>query len=341
MTTFSGRVSVAMAVCNGEKFLDQQLDSLLRQTRAPDEIIISDDASDDGTAGIVAGWQRRKPELIRVLTHPERLGSSRNFELAIAAATGDFIFPADQDDVWHPDKIARMTAAAEPDRPCGVFSDSAVTAADLTPTGVTHWECRGFSSARLAAGFAAGPAERLGFFLRRVPAAGHDMAFSAALRPLLLPFPALPDCYDSWIGLVLAALDLWKIIPEPLVDFRQHTANASGSGRISGWSDQLRTAIRSAAGDSAVWHVRLYDELIRRLDRRLGPEVRFRLADRRDHSAARAAMNVPLGRRWPLIAGEIRNRRYFHYGRGWKSVVQDLLLRRATATGPGTESPET
>ena len=102
-------LSVALASYNGERYIAEQLDSIARQTRLPDELIISDDASTDSTPAIVHEFAQRVPFPVRFLQH-ERLGSTGNFELAIAACQGDIIFLCDQDDVWYPNKIEVIEA---------------------------------------------------------------------------------------------------------------------------------------------------------------------------------------------------------------------------------------
>lgn len=321
------KISVAMATCNGEAFLEQQLDSIFSQSVPPDEIVICDDRSDDGTVSIAEAWRRRHPGAIRLLRNPVRLGSSRNFERAISEASGDVIFLADQDDVWLPGRVEQMCRLlSSPETTGGVFCDSAVVDRELRDTGVGHWECRGFSAAALEA------ARRTDdgvfrLFLKRVPAAGHDMAFRAALRPLLLPFPALPECHDTWIGLLLAALGKWEFTSEKLTLFRQHETNASRSGRRPGWIGQWREAKRSIRSGTFAWNAELFRRLIERLGDHPPAETAALLRDRMEHSLTRSAMACGWLRRLPLIGREVRNGRYFRYGRGWKSVVQDLLLQ--------------
>jgi hypothetical protein len=73
--------------------------------------------------------------------------------------------------------------------------------------------------------------------------------------------------------------------------------------------------------------VALYDELIRRLAGKAKPGILELLKDRREHSATRAKMNCNIFKRLPLVLREIKNKRYFRYGRGWKNAIQDIFLR--------------
>ena len=320
-------VSVAMAVCNGKRYLAQQLQSILHQSLVPDEIVICDDASQDSTVEIANAFQRKYPDIINLIRNENRLGASKNFELAIRLSTGTVICLADQDDVWKPEKIQILsTLILNAKQPAGAFANSTITDENLKPTGENHWQIRGFSPALLD--FLYGDhLDKLSIFLKRVPAAGHDMAFHSSLKPLLLPFPNLPECHDTWIGLVLALINVWNFTGEELTMFRQHDGNASRSGRNKSLLQQWHEARKSITDNSFAWHTALYRELLARLNSRLAPEVIELVRDRLDHSQRRAAMNTNFARRLPMVLHELQTKRYFYYARGWKSVFQDLFLR--------------
>jgi len=327
MTSRSGHISVAMTTCNGERFLAQQLKSIMEQSVVPDEVVICDDASTDGTGEILTEWRRRYPARIKLFFNPERLGVAKNFEQAIGATRGDIVFLADQDDFWQPDKVAKMRdLILRAPHPVGVFSNSMVVDGNLNPTGRDHWRNRGFPEA-LSEILADGWKQRLSIFLKRVPAAGHDMAFHAELKSVLLPFPDLPECHDTWIGLTLAALDRWSFTREELTLFRQHKENLSGSGAAWNWKRRWSEARESIRRNTFDWNARLYRSLIERIGGQCTPEVRALLEERAEHSQRRAAMDGGFFHRIPLVMKELFNRRYFRYARGWPSVIQDLFLR--------------
>ncbi len=103
------RISVVAATFRGKAYLTEQLDSLRLQTRAPDEVILSDDCSGDGTAEAIAAYiEEYGLSSWRLIAHQENHGFIGNFRLALAEATGDIIFPCDQDDVWKADKLEVM-----------------------------------------------------------------------------------------------------------------------------------------------------------------------------------------------------------------------------------------
>ncbi len=313
-----------MAVYNGGRFLDAQLESLFAQSLGPSEIVICDDLSGDDTAEIVERWRQKYPEIIKYYRNSERLGVSRNFEHAISLCHERITFLCDQDDVWLPDKIEVMaTLIDDNSQLSAAFADSILVDEKLKPLGKTHWENRGFRTEDVIKSSAG----LLDLFLVRVPAAGHDMAFNTDLRNILLPFPDLPECHDTWIGLMLAAMQGWSAAEEPLTLFRQHSANVSGSGKRMNWFQRWREAKKSIKTNTFAWNATLYQALIERLASTCRPEILMKLEERRRHSAARAAMNASIFRRFPLIVKEIVNRNYFKYARGWQSAVQDLFLR--------------
>ena len=110
-------VSIALCTYNGASFLSQQLDSLASQTHLPDEIIICDDASSDNSLQIANSFASTVSIPVRIHHNKLNLGYVKNFENAISRCTQDLVFLCDQDDLWHPEKIAQVVAAfnAEPD----------------------------------------------------------------------------------------------------------------------------------------------------------------------------------------------------------------------------------
>lgn len=103
-------VSVVMATYNGEKFLREQIDSILNQTYPISELIIQDDCSTDSTPAICREYEAKYP-VVHFYENEHNLGFNDNFRTATMRATGDFIALSDQDDVWFPEKIAKQVAA--------------------------------------------------------------------------------------------------------------------------------------------------------------------------------------------------------------------------------------
>ncbi|MCQ2378770.1 MAG: glycosyltransferase family 2 protein [Victivallaceae bacterium] len=318
-----GRCSVALALCNGERFIGELLESLFRQTVPPDEIVITDDDSSDAGYRIISDFIAAHPGVIRYERNLARLGVTKNFEKAISLANGDIIFLADQDDIWLPDKIARLRDKIEAESaPCGAFCDSILTDAQLTPLPFTHWELRKFSEPEAFCG-----KEQFFRCCVTAPMAGHNIAFSSEWKSALLPFPDLADAHDNWIGLVLSAFGAWRIVPDILTLYRQHDQNRSGMAK---WRNDYARACMALRENRDEWNYRLYQTLVDRLQKlpqNCGDDVLLFGAGRRDYSLSRKNLSrFFLKRFFPVMRLWFRGD-YTRYGHGWPNVFQDLFLR--------------
>jgi glycosyltransferase involved in cell wall biosynthesis len=94
------KISVAMCTYNGSRFIADRLTSMLAPQRLPDELVVCDDHSSDGTAEKLYTFKARAPFPVRVLVNGRNLGSTKNFEKAISLCEGDIIALSDQDDIW-------------------------------------------------------------------------------------------------------------------------------------------------------------------------------------------------------------------------------------------------
>ena len=103
-------VSVVMATYNGEKFLAEQIDSILSQSYPVHELIVQDDCSTDGTTDIVKQYMQKYP-FVKLFVNERNVGYNENFRRAAMHATGDFVAFSDQDDIWFPQKLERQVAA--------------------------------------------------------------------------------------------------------------------------------------------------------------------------------------------------------------------------------------
>ena len=108
------RISVVVTTYNGKMHLEKQLLSLLQQERAPDEVLIFDDGSTDGTIELVQSFIRKNClESWQFYVNVKRKGWKQNFMEGLRKAAGDILFPCDQDEIWYPKKLAEMTAVME------------------------------------------------------------------------------------------------------------------------------------------------------------------------------------------------------------------------------------
>ena len=111
--------SVAMTTYNGEKYIEQQLCSIMNQTHVIDEVVITDDGSSDDTVRIVRDFIcKNHLSNWMLICNENNLGYTANFEKCISKCCGDIIFLCDQDDVWYPDKVSRILAVFESNEDC-------------------------------------------------------------------------------------------------------------------------------------------------------------------------------------------------------------------------------
>jgi glycosyltransferase involved in cell wall biosynthesis len=203
-------ISIALATYNGEKYITEQLNSILPQLTEGDEIVISDDGSTDKTLEIIAGFCSAR---INVYSNPKK-GVISNFENAISHATGDVIFLCDQDDVWCPDKIAVcLSYFSSPDVKL-VVSDAYITDSALNIIDDSFYKLMNSGG-----GFAKN-------FIKNT-FLGCCMAFRNELKNIILPFPEKIPMHDSWIGLLTQLNGKTLFIPEKLVYYRRHDQNTT------------------------------------------------------------------------------------------------------------------
>ncbi|GAB3547777.1 glycosyltransferase family 2 protein [Spirosoma fluminis] len=227
-------ISVCLATYNGEKFIEEQLSSILIQLDKNDEIIISDDHSTDKTVEII---RKINDTRIRLYYNDERRSVIANFENALKRAQGDIIFLSDQDDVWHRNKVEKVIKELED--------------VDLV---VTNCLFMGKDTLIHRESFFEVFNSRKGFIKNIVKNTylGNCMAFHSHLLKVALPFPPelfkLEKMYvyhDIWIGLLADILFTVRFIKEPLSYFRRHEGNASPTEDRKKSPNSLLTKIKS------------------------------------------------------------------------------------------------
>ena len=222
-------ISVALCTYNGSAYLEAQLDSILSQSRRPDEIVVCDDGSSDVTPAILEDYQREHPDLFDVHLNDENLGVTKNFERAISLCSGDLIAISDQDDVWHPEKIERQVAAMEEQGADLVCHDSQIVSDDLEPRG-RLWD-RHIGS--FDPTVSRTPTETFRELARRNVVQGASMLFRASYRDVVLPIPKRWQ-YDHYVALLVAATGCVHFLPERLLKYRQHQDQDIGESEHGG-----------------------------------------------------------------------------------------------------------
>lgn len=220
------KVSVVVTTWNGSLFIDQQLESLLQQTRVPDEIVVADDGSTDDTLDRVRRFSARNELRWVVLSAEANAGLLPNIERGLKAATGDIVFLCDQDDVWRSDKVASFLEAFRDDSVSAVFSDASLVYADLQSLGVSLWQVEGFShqeKEKVRSG------RLMEILMERNIVQGASLAFRRRWLPAILPIPRDLHlrlwCHDGWIVAVLSALGRVVPLEQTTLDYRVHGNN--------------------------------------------------------------------------------------------------------------------
>jgi len=218
------KISVALATWNGERFLRDQLESLLAQTSLPHEVVVSDDGSTDGTLAILEDFRANAPFPVTVSANRKRLGYAENFLHAATKCGGDYIAFCDQDDVWLPGKLARSNEALQASGAELLIHRNIVATEELVPTRKRTPAFR--------RSLTASPLRVDAWML----APGNAMVVSREVlevdfshRPRGLGQPDAPMTHDEWTYFIATAIGSTHFLSEPLVYYRQHTANVFGT----------------------------------------------------------------------------------------------------------------
>jgi glycosyltransferase involved in cell wall biosynthesis len=210
-------VSVALASYNGAKFIEVQIKSILSQLGPGDELVISDDGSLDGTLDIIRSFSDNR---IKIFINAKK-GILSNFENALRHVSGEYIFLADQDDIWLPNKVQIMRSALE--SADLVVSDAFVAHSECDLAEKSYHEQNGSKFGVF------------GVFLKN-PFLGCCMAFRRTVLVKVLPFPIDIPMHDIWIGSVAKFYFKTTILKEKLIYYRRHGGNASAATETSPFS---------------------------------------------------------------------------------------------------------
>ncbi len=324
------RVSIAVTTYNAGPWLAGQLESFVRQTLPPDQVVICDDGSTDGTIDAVRAFARSAPFEVQVVCNPENLTTTPNFAQAVSLCRGEFIFFADQDDVWHEDKIETLVGVLEADPEAGaVFSNGRVVDESLAPLGYTLWDSLWFDSSERALVQDEREAE---VFVRHVVAAGTTLAFRSCYRDVFLPFPDLHDCHDAWVTFSICGVARVRIVERDLIEYRLHGENQFGLQRFNLLEQFAKAKEQLEIGafrHNMVFFTTARDRFrkVEAEGRTLRPEVVALAEGKIRHAGIRDAMTGGFFARLPTIVREVLNRGYWRFGYGAKSLAQDLFLR--------------
>ncbi len=220
-------IAIIMATYNGEKYVGEQIDSILASNYQDVELFIYDDGSKDNTVSILRSYEGRYPERVHVYQNASNLGHLMNFMHALSKTTADYVMFSDQDDVWNSNKAAitikrmkHMEVQFGKETPLAVFTDAIVVDQDLNVLNRSFF-CSGHLNPYRT---------DLGHLLMENKLIGCTVMLNAALRRILLsrPLPRKARFHDWWIALIAASYGKIGFVKEGTLLYRQHGGNVVG-----------------------------------------------------------------------------------------------------------------
>lgn len=329
--SFVGRTSVSVAICtrNGEQFIEEQLRSVIAQTRVPTEIVVSDDASTDRTVEVVRSVIAAHEQInldsstsFSLIVNTVPLGVAANFEQAIKACTGKFVALCDQDDVWLPRRVeAALDAFDRRPSLLLVHSDARLIDERGAELDASLFGVLGVDESIQRTIHRGGAFELL---LRRNLITGAATMIRRELADIAAPFPH-GWLHDEWLAIVAAAVDEIDVIPEPLIDYRQHGHNQIGVRALSVCEKFVRMIEPGHERNSRL--LRRSRSLALRLpDIRAVVPARIEAARQKVlHEECRSFFSPHRMLRIVPVVRELMTGRYSKFGRGPADAIRDLL----------------
>ena len=218
-------ISIAMTTYNGAQFVQAQLRSILEQTRQPDEIIICDDGSRDDTVNIIRHvMETSGTDRIRLVENEENLGYIRNFYKAISLTKGDYIFLADQDDIWHREKLEKSLAIMERTGAAAICTRSRLIDRDGQEMDENAFIVSVLLT-RLKEEL--GPVRFSDLVIENV-AQGCTYCFTKEVRAKYLALNSRQLIHDHQIMFIASLVGKVYACAEPMIDYRIHGSNSAG-----------------------------------------------------------------------------------------------------------------
>ena len=220
-------LDILLATYNGEKYLTQQIDSIITQTYKDWQLLIRDDLSTDNTVNIIKNYTCKYPDKIRLIEDNKRhLGLAQNFGTLLELAQSEYIMFCDQDDIWLPNKIEltlnTMKAAGQtwPNTPLLVHTDLKVVDETLMPIAESFWKLHRISPESDC---------QLKKIIYRNIVTGCTVMINKKAKEISMPFPPEARIHDWWIALNVVKYGKIIHIAMPTVLYRQHIANLIGA----------------------------------------------------------------------------------------------------------------
>ena len=230
------KLSVALCTYNGSKFIEQQINSILNQTIKVDEIIVCDDKSTDATVAILKELQVTYPCIV-IIENELNLRSTKNFEKAIQRCSGDYIFLADQDDLWNEEKVAKTLAIFKENPSAeGVFSNADLIDDNGTKlSNKTIWDSVFFFEKELPK-----PIDFIDIIFKNGNiVTGATLCIKKEVKSFIFPFSE-DNLHDEWIASLLAFRNTLFYSTENLISYRIHENQQVGMKNLEKMEEIIR-----------------------------------------------------------------------------------------------------
>ncbi len=221
------QVDILMTVFNGEKFIDEQIQSILDQTHQNFRLIIRDNHSNDSTPQIIKRWEKRFPNNISATLGTKNLGVLGNFSALTEHAQAPYIMFSDSDDIWMKEKITKTLAKMQEmeqaygvKTPLLVHTDLTVVDMHLNEIHNSFWKYSNLDGSQ--------PLTLERTLVENV-ITGCTMMMNRSLLEMAKPIPSEAPMHDAWLGLVASAFGKIDALSEPTILYRQHGTNDSGA----------------------------------------------------------------------------------------------------------------
>lgn len=216
------QIDILMATYNGEKYIRQQIESILNQTYTNFRLIISDDCSSDNTRNILKEY-KEKDKRIKIIYQEVNLGYIRNFEFLLKQVENELYMLSDQDDIWNLDKIEKSVNKLKKENADLVFSDLEVINQDEELIAKSFWEQKGLNKKIKK------DKSKIGLRLNNY-ITGCTILSKKSFIEDILPIPTGTKylIHDFWIAIVISLKGKIEYIEEPLIKYRQHQSNQVG-----------------------------------------------------------------------------------------------------------------